>query len=128
MPLIEVQALPQADDMDVAAVLLNLCEEAAKVLNVPAAAVRGVWRTIEPGRLVDGGSLVGSQPRASHPPVIRITALEGRPPQLIERLLQTLAEAAARGLGLSRGNVWIVCDVKPSGTLYTDGVIRRKKP
>jgi phenylpyruvate tautomerase PptA (4-oxalocrotonate tautomerase family) len=83
------------------------------------------WGTIEPGRYAEGSDSPTAQPRHTHPPLVTVTAFEGRPAELVEQMLTCVAETLVRELGLGDGNVFVTYDEVHSGRLYTGGRVLR---
>ena len=50
------------------------------------------------------------QPSATHPPIVRVSAFEGRSPDLVARVLSAVAGTVVRELGLEPGNAFVVWD------------------
>lgn len=75
------------------------------------------------GRLRRATDAPAVQPRATHPPLVRVIAYEGRPPEVVERMLVTVAETLARELRLEPGNVFVRFEEATAGRLYTGGGI-----
>jgi phenylpyruvate tautomerase PptA (4-oxalocrotonate tautomerase family) len=100
MPLIEIVALPQRDPTARDRVLAAVVEEVAETLGAPPEAVWVVWRPVEPGAYAVGAARPGSQPRDSHPPVVRVFI--ARPPEAVERVVATIERVVERELELSK--------------------------
>ena len=82
-----------------------------------------VWRTVEPGWYVEGDAAAAVQPVSTHPPLVRVIAYEGRPPEVIARILATVAETIVAELGLERGNVFAKWDEAREGQIYSGGAV-----
>lgn len=52
-------------------------------------------------------------------------ALEGRPSELVEKVLHTIADVLAAELRMERGNVFITYTEAKSGRVYSGGAVRR---
>ena len=80
------------------------------------------WQTLPPGGYREGENDAPSeQPLATHPPIVRINAFEGRDPDLIARILSAVAGTIVRELGLEPGNAFVVWDELRAGRLHTGG-------
>ncbi len=126
MPVVRIRALPQPDSVDVPAVLSAVTRELASLLEEHPSGSWATWETIRPGRYAEGSEVPELQPRETHPPLVTVTAFEGRDPELVERMLTTVAEALVRELGLSEGNVFATYDEVRSGRVYSGGRILRR--
>jgi phenylpyruvate tautomerase PptA (4-oxalocrotonate tautomerase family) len=126
MPVIDISALPQREGVDAAAASAALTEAVAAVLGDEPRGTWVVWRTIEPGLYVEGDDAPPVQPAATHPPLVEVIAYEGRPPELVERLLVTVADTLARELRLEHGNVFVRWVEATAGRLYTGGGVAGK--
>jgi phenylpyruvate tautomerase PptA (4-oxalocrotonate tautomerase family) len=80
------------------------------------------WQTIDPGNYREGEiDAPVEQPAATHPPIVRVSAFAGRPPDVVARELSALAGTVVRELGLEPGNVFVVWDELRAGHLHTGG-------
>ena len=98
MPLIEIQALPQADPNARDRVLDALPGEVAAALGSRPEGVWVVWREVEPGAYAVGDDRPDEQPKATHPPVVRVFV--NRPPDATERALAAIERVVERELGI----------------------------
>lgn len=121
MPVLEVTALPQPDRVQLGDVASRLSEAVARVLGEEPRGTWVLWRTIEPGRYAEHGDAPALQPPATHPPVVRVTAYEGRTPATVAAVLTAIAEALAAELDLTPGNVLVRWDEVGAGRLYSGG-------
>ena len=124
MPVVEIRALPQPGGVDVEHVLAAVTRELAALLGEEPSGSWATWEEIPPGRYAEGGDAPAHQPRTTHPPLVRVTAFEGRPPELVARMLETVAGTLARELGLEPGNVFVRYEEQHSGRLYSGGEVR----
>ncbi len=83
------------------------------------------WQTLAAGCYSEGGDAPATQPHATHPPIVRILAFEGRPPDLVERVLTDVADAVVRELGLAAGNAFVHWETLQAGMVYTGGRVVR---
>ncbi len=82
------------------------------------------WQTLPAGAYREGeNDAPEEQPAATHPPLVRINAFEGRSPETIARVLSAVAGAVVRELELDPGNVFVVWDELYAGRLHTGGGI-----
>jgi phenylpyruvate tautomerase PptA (4-oxalocrotonate tautomerase family) len=123
VPVVEINALPPQTGIDVARVLAAVTRDLAAVLGEEPRGTWATWQPLEPGRYVEGDVAADRQPAATHPPLVRVTGFEGRPPELVARMLTTVAETLARELGLEPGNVFVRYEEARAGRLYTGGSI-----
>ena len=124
MPVVEIRALPQRDGLDVEAVLAAVTAALAALLNEEPSGTWATWEEIPPGRYVEGGDAPLEQPRSTHPPLVRVTAFEGRPPELVAAMLEAVADVLAHRLELERGNVFVLYEEARAGRLFTGGEVR----
>jgi phenylpyruvate tautomerase PptA (4-oxalocrotonate tautomerase family) len=123
VPVIQVEALPQALGVDVEQALAALCAEVAAVLGEEPRGTWATWRTLE--RYVEGIDGPAIQPSSTHPPLVRVIAFEGRPAELVAELLRCVARVLAGELRLEEGNVFVVYDEALRGRLFTGGSVRQ---
>jgi phenylpyruvate tautomerase PptA (4-oxalocrotonate tautomerase family) len=121
VPVLEVTALPQPPDIDLAAVSVALSRSIAGVLEEDPKGTWVVWRTVGAGAYSEAGDAPAVQPRATHPPIVRVTAYEGREQDTIAAVLLAIADTLVERLGLEQGNVMVRWDEVGAGRLYTGG-------
>ncbi len=119
MPVIQVEALPQAPGIDVEQALGQACAAVAALLEEEPSGTWATWRTLE--HYVEGRDGPAMQPPSTHPPLVRVIAFEGRPAEQVAGLLRCVATVLARELGLEEGNVFVVFEEAHPGRLYTGG-------
>ena len=125
MPVVEVRALPQPDDV-VQRVLAAVTQRVADALGEEPRGTWATWDEIPAGRYSEGDAAADEQPRSTHPPLVRIVAFEGRTDEQVAAMLEAAADAVAEELALEPGNVFAVYDEARSGRIFTGGnVIRR---
>jgi phenylpyruvate tautomerase PptA (4-oxalocrotonate tautomerase family) len=123
VPVVEIRALPQKPPADVPWVLEKVCVELAAVLGIPEKRVWATWQTIESRHYVEGRDDVPDQSPGSHPPLVRVQSLEGRPPETVRRMLETVARSVEQALGLEAGNVMVVHEELRAGRVWSGGAI-----
>jgi hypothetical protein len=123
MPVVEVTALPQPAGVDVGAATAALARAVSSALGEEPAGTWVVWRTVEPGRYLEGADAPAVQPPSTHPPLARVIAYEGRPADLIARVLSAAAGALVAELGLEAGNAFVTWDEVHAGRVYTGGSV-----
>lgn len=123
MPVVEIRALPQGD-VDLETVLAAVTRELAGFLGEEASGTWATWEELPPGRYSEGGDAPAAQPRSTHPPLVRVTAFEGRAPNVVAGMLRTVAETLARELRLETGNVFVRYQEQMPGRLFTGGSVR----
>lgn len=119
--MIEVTALPQADAVDTSAAAAAVARAAAAELGEDPRGTWIVWQTIEAGAYAEGADAPAVQPAATHPPLVEVIAYEGRPADLIERILVAVADTLTGQLRLDAGNVFVRWVEATPGRLYTGG-------
>jgi hypothetical protein len=123
MPVIQVTALPQRPGTDVSKVLTTLCREVAAALGEEERGVWATWQQLEAGAYAEAGDARSQQPAATHPPIARVIAFRGRSPDVVERMLETVAAVLVRELSLEDGNAFVLYEEALRGRLYTGGAI-----
>jgi phenylpyruvate tautomerase PptA (4-oxalocrotonate tautomerase family) len=124
VPVVRIAALPQAEGVDPSAALAAVATGLASLLGEPPHGTWATWEAIEPGRYAEGADVPAVQPRDTHPPLVRVIAFEGRPPEQVEAMLTCVADVLARELGLEPGNVFVLYEEARGGRLYTGGEVR----
>lgn len=122
MPIVQVTALRQRVGVDIAAVSRELVLAVSRELGEGASGTWVTWQTLDPGGYREGEDAAPpEQPPATHPPIVRVTAFEGRSPDLIARVLSAVAGTVVRELGLEPGNAFVVWDELQAGRVHIGG-------
>ncbi len=121
MPVIEIKALEQQPGVDVGAALDAVCAEVASLLEEEPAGTWATWTTLE--RYHEGGRAAGRQPASTHPPLVVVRGFEGKPELIVRALLDTVAAALTRELGLAPGNVFVTYEEARRGRLHSGGAV-----
>jgi phenylpyruvate tautomerase PptA (4-oxalocrotonate tautomerase family) len=122
MPIVQVTALRQRVGVDLDAVARAIVLAVSGELGEDASGTWVTWQTLPPGGYVEGVSDAPlEQPPATHPPIVRVNAFEGRSPDVVARVLSTIAGTIVRELGLEPGNVFVAWDELQAGRLHTGG-------
>ena len=122
MPIVQVTALRQRVGVDIDAVSRALVLAVSRELDEDPSGTWVTWETLAPGGYREGEHDAPSeQPAATHPPVVRINAFEGRDPDVVARVLSAVAGTIVRELGLEPGNAFVVWDELRAGRLHTGG-------
>ena len=124
MPVVEIRALPQPEDV-VEHALVAVTARVAQALGEEPQGTWATWETIEANRYAEADDIAEAQAPDTHPPLVRITAYEGRSAKQIEAMLAAAAESLATALGLEPGNVFAVYEEARSGRIYTGGRVVR---
>ena len=118
----QVTALRQRVGVDLDLVSRAIADAVSRELGEEPSGTWVTWQTLPPGAYregVDDAPL--DQPDATHPPIVRISAFEGRPPELVARVLSAVAGIVVRELGLQPGNAFVVWDELRAGNVHTGG-------
>ena len=125
MPVIEIKALAQRVPIDVAQVMSGLCIDVAKVYGCSPGQVWATWTWIEPGHYVEGDQKAMVQPEDTHPPIVNITAFEGKSETEIKTVLKCISDSLSGGLNLD-GNLFITYTEARSGRVFAGGSVLKK--
>jgi phenylpyruvate tautomerase PptA (4-oxalocrotonate tautomerase family) len=122
VPIVQVTALRQRVGVDLDAVSRAVVLAVATELGEDPAGTWVTWQTLDPGAYREGETTTPTeQPAATHPPLVRISAFEGRPPETVARVLSAVAGTLVRELGLEPGNAHVVWDELRAGRVHTGG-------
>jgi phenylpyruvate tautomerase PptA (4-oxalocrotonate tautomerase family) len=121
VPIVQVEALPQAPGVEVEQALATLCGEVAALLGEEPSGTWATWRTLD--HYVEGGDAPAVQPTSTHPPIVRLIAYRGREPEVVTELLRCAAGVLGRELRLEEGNVFVVYEEAQPRRLYTGGEV-----
>ncbi|MBI4727286.1 hypothetical protein HY768_08730 [candidate division TA06 bacterium] len=121
MPIIEIKALPQKEEVDTAEALKTICVRLADKMGIEPKQVWATWTTIAPGSYIEGEAQAKAQPYATHPPLVNMMAFEGKSDSEIETAMLTIAEELAKHLQIDPENIFIKYDETKSGRVFTGG-------
>lgn len=105
MPFIVIDALPPAEGVEPEAVLRAINEAVGELLGREPDVAWSLWREVPPGRYVVGTEAASRQPASTHPPLV--TILLARPPEVAERIAETVGAVLDRELGLEPGSSFL---------------------
>jgi hypothetical protein len=126
VPVVQVTALRQRVGVDIDAVSRAIVVAVSRELGDEPSGTWVTWQTLPPGAYREGdaeGEAPLEQPVATHPPIVRVLALEGRTPELVARVLSAIAGTIVRELGLEPGNAFVVWDELGAGRVHTGGAL-----
>lgn len=122
MPIVQVTALRQRVGVDLDAVSRAIVLAVNRELGEDPTGTWVTWQALAPGSYREGENDAPlEQPPATHPPLVRVTAFEGREPDVIARVLSAVAGTVVRELGLEPGNAFVVWDELRAGRVHTGG-------
>ena len=124
MPIVHIQAPPQEPSVDVRSVMARVCTDLAAVVGCPERQVWATWTTLPEGSYLEADVPAGRQPRDTHPPLVRVLAMEGRSPEVIAKMLETVAGSLAAMLPMDPDNVFAVYEELRGGRVYFAGRVR----
>jgi phenylpyruvate tautomerase PptA (4-oxalocrotonate tautomerase family) len=119
--VVRISALPQRGGHPPERALAAVTHALAELLGEEPGGSWATWEAIPAGRYAEGGESPAFQPASTHPPLVEVVAFEGRPPELVARMLETVADVLARELELEPGNVFVRYVEATAGRLYTGG-------
>ena len=122
MPIVHVTALRQRVGVDLETVSRALAVAVSAELGEEPTGTWVTWQTLPPGAYREGQEDAPlEQPPATHPPIVRVSAFEGRSTELVARVLSAVAGTVVRELGLEPGNAFVVWDELRAGYVHTGG-------
>ena len=124
MPVIRISALPQAEGVDVGAMISAVSIAAAEALGIPPQQVWTLWQPVASGHYCEGGEVARKQPHDTHPPIVDIAAYEGRSPEMIKKTLEAVAKTLCDHLKIEAGSAFITWTEIRAGRVYTGGAVR----
>lgn len=122
MPVVQVTALRQRVGVDLDAVTRAIALAVSSELGEEPSGTWVTWQTLAPGSYREGADDAPlGQPAATHPPIVRVSAFEGRSPDVVARVLSAVAGVIVRELALEPGNAFVVWEDLTAGRLHTGG-------
>ncbi|MEO1534229.1 MAG: hypothetical protein AAFS11_01525 [Planctomycetota bacterium] len=126
MPVLQIQWFEPPGHIAIGDVLAAVNQNVAAALGCDPASVWSTWTTIEPGCYAEGDDAADGPRDATHPPIVRLLAFEGREGAAIESALIAAAHTLAAQLGIDPDAPFVVYDEIASGWVFTGGSVRRK--
>jgi phenylpyruvate tautomerase PptA (4-oxalocrotonate tautomerase family) len=102
MPIIEINALPPGDGVDVPTALASVTTAVAAFLGEEPRGTWAIWHPVEPGGYAEGAEAPSAQPRGTHPAIVDVFA--GRRDDAAV-LMTVVGKAVVEAFGLDDGNV-----------------------
>jgi len=102
-------------------VLKIVCVEVANRLGRLPEGIKATFEELNAGNYVVGDSAVKVQPKSTHPPLVRISAMEGWSDMEKENSMSTISEALCREFKLSAGNIYIEFHDLKAGHVFSNG-------
>jgi phenylpyruvate tautomerase PptA (4-oxalocrotonate tautomerase family) len=124
MPIVHIQAPPQDPLVDVRAVMARVCKDLAAAVGCPERQVWATWTTLPEGSYLEADVAAARQPHDTHPPLVRVLAMEGRSPEMIAKMLECVAGSLAATLPMDPDNVFAVYEELHAGRVYFGGRVR----
>ncbi len=116
MPVIEIESLPSTAELDIATALALVTTEVAGFLGEEPEGTWAIYRPIAPGHFAEGPDAPASQPRETHPAIVRVLA--NRPDEQVPALLEAVGTSVVRAFGLEDGNVFVRFEAADPRFLY----------
>ncbi len=127
MPVISIKSLPLNKPMTIGSVLKKINMEVAKETGYEARHIWSYWQFIERHMYAVGEETAASIKPQSHSPIIEITGFEGKPAELIEKMMRTVAKVISQEMEIEVSNIFITYNEVTSGRVFDGGEIIRKK-
>lgn len=124
MPIVEIRALPQEPPVDVPSVLARVCKDLAATAGCREREVWATWETLPAGTFFEADVGAQSQPHDTHPPMVRILAMEGRTPDMIAKMLESVSNSLAATLRIDADNVFARYEELRLGRVAWGGRVR----
>jgi phenylpyruvate tautomerase PptA (4-oxalocrotonate tautomerase family) len=127
MPVISVKSLPLNKPMAIGVVLKKMNMEVAKETGYEARHIWSYWQFIERHMYAVGEETAATIKATSHSPIVEITGFEGKPDDLIEKMMRAVARVIAQELEIEESNIFITYKEVLSGRVFDGGEIVYKK-
>jgi len=102
MPIIEIQSLPPAGEVDISSALAQVTSRVAAYLGEEPRGTWAIWRPVSPGAYAEGADAPVAQPRGTHPAIVDVFAAHRDD---AADLLREVGRAVVEGFRLDDGNV-----------------------
>jgi hypothetical protein len=125
MPFIHVRSLPFESSFDVAYVVEGITRDFADDTGIGLEHVTATWRFFSPGYYAVAGISASHQPHASHPVLVDLVAPDFNPPDLVERMLVSVAFSISTRTGIPMKNIFVNHRAAGTGTVLDEGEVAR---
>ena len=116
MPIIEIDALSPAEPFDVRAALGQVTTRVAAFLDEEPRGTWAIFHPVAPGHFAEAEDAPDSQPRSTHPAIVRVFA--NRDPVHVQPLLEVVAPAVVDAFKLEEGNVVVRCELADPAMMH----------
>lgn len=120
MPTIRIQAIAPTS-CDIGQLLTRCTAAAADALSIPQHYCWAIFEPVKPGTYAEGDCVWSASEAGRAAPLISITALEGRTPELKARVLQATACVVAESLAVPLEQVFAEYRDIPKGQAFSGG-------
>ena len=127
MPVISIKTLPLNRPLKINEILRKLNIQVSQDTGIDANQIWSYWQFIERHLYAVGDSTAAAIKPESHSPIIEITGFEGKPEELIEQLMRSVAGVIAQVLEIEVTNIFITYNVVRSGRVFDGGEIVKQK-
>lgn len=125
MTVLNIRALPQKDGVDIQSALKKTTVSISEAYGCDPQKVWATWDEIQTGFYIEGTESADKQPEQSHPPIGELICFEGKPAEVIEKVLLAAATTLSRELNIP-GNIFITYREAKSGQVIAgNGVVRK---
>lgn len=125
MPVLNIRALPQKENVDIKSALKKTTIAIAEAYGCDPKHVWVTWQELSSGFYVEGNNSEDSQPENTHPPIGELICFEGKSSEDIEKVLQAAATTLSKELGIPN-NIFITYREAKSGQVVAgNGVVRK---
>ena len=127
MPVISIKTLPLNRPLKINEILRKLNLQVSNDTGIEANQIWSYWQFIERHLYAVGDSTAAAINPESHSPIIEITGFEGKPEELIEQLMRSVAGVIAQVLEIEVTNIFITYNEVRSGRVFDGGEIVKQK-
>ncbi|WNO09656.1 hypothetical protein [Teredinibacter sp. KSP-S5-2] len=118
MPVITIKSLPFDGEVDIPYVLSHITESLSLSTQVDAEHIHVSWEFFLPGHYAKGGKTPLIQPLSNHPVMIEILIPDFHRKNVIDTMMESLADSIALHTDVARNNILITQKLVSSGRVF----------
>ncbi|MCP4020920.1 MAG: hypothetical protein GY729_03685 [Desulfobacteraceae bacterium] len=121
MPKITIKTLPLDSGIDIQHILKTLGHQLSHSLDIGLDRLIILWEIIGANQFLFHGKVTDVQPEKTHHPIVEITAVQGMPRSLEEKMVETIAQTLSNELLVDFNNICVSINTLAPGKLFVVG-------
>ena len=125
MPFIHIKSLPLDGGLSVSDIVEGISRDFSEQVGIEIEQVTATWEGLSSWHYAAAGRAAANQPNNSHPILVDLLVPDFYPPDLVEKMLTSVAASISKRAGVSDHNIFINLRLARSGQVFDAGEIVR---